>query len=321
MRINWFTHIPGVKTDLSFPFHFSVGKLQLLDFEYWQKMDCTFPTQKKSYEKSQPVFFSSSIEEFDDLEAATAQIQNINNHLYWAFLLGSGGALLPNPQMSCTYIEFEHGIFDGYKKLIGSFEREWIVFGGSWKFNFSEEVLHNISVAFDLLLSSKGFKENHSIMQGLRTLQFTSNPEFCLKKDRLSYFNGFVYCMAGLESILVPLFVRKKYGLTITEAFGMAASVVQSQNFSQSKQSTRYFSEVYRVRSKMIHGEASSVNYTENVEQAFHVIRNLYCNTIGVLIKLIHNGYKIEDFPNLLLKAWEEESIYDEFKNLLKYNS
>jgi hypothetical protein len=317
MQINWYTHLPAVKADFADSYNFTTGQLKFLDFNTWQRLDGTFPYQDKRYERNRPLFYSSSLEGFESIEQAIDYLRNINNQLYWSFLLISGTYLLPNPQMSCTYIEVEDGENRFYQRFIGNFEREWIVFGDSWNNNFTEEQLQDINKYFDFLLSVKDFSDNYPVMQGLRTLQFTSNPEFCFKNNRLDYFNGFVHCMSVLESALVPLFVRKNYNLTITEAFGRVASVVFSQNLSEARDLTPYFSETYRVRSKMIHGEASGTNYTENVNQAFLMIRILLCKTIDVLIRLNNTGYKAENLPVQLLKAWEDEKTYNEFKILV----
>jgi hypothetical protein len=317
MHINWYTHLPAVKADFADSYDFTAGQLKFLDFNTWQRLDGTFPYQDKRYERNRPLFYTSSLEGFDSLEEAVGHISNINNYLYWSFLLLSGTRLLPNPQMSCTYIEKQDGEMRYFQRLIGNFEREWIVFGDPWNYSYTEEQLRDISQYFNFLLSIKDFTDNYQIMQGLRTLQFTSNPEFCFKNNRLDYFNGFVHCMSVLESAIVPLFVRKKYNLTITEAFGRSASVIMSQTYNETRSFAPYFSETYRVRSKIIHGEASSTNITGNVEKAFMEIRSLLCKSIDTMIKLHNSGFQTENLPSLLLKAWDDENTYDEFRNLI----
>jgi hypothetical protein len=316
MQINWYTHLPAVKADFADSFILTHGHLRFLDFDTWQRLDGTFPFQNRRYESNRPLFYTSSLNGIETFEEAVDQIQSINLSLYYSFLLLSGTRLLPNPQMSCTYMEKQDGRMRYYQRLIGNFEREWILFGGSWNYNYTEEQLQEIGNYFNFLVSVKDFSDNYTIMQGLRTLQFTSNPEFCFKNNRLDYFNGFIHCMSLLESALVPVFVRKNYNLTITEAFGRAASVIMSQAFSETKSLATYFSETYRVRSKIIHGEASSTNITGSVEDAFIIIRSLLCKTIDTLIKLHNIGFQTENLSSLMLKACEDEKTYDEFKNL-----
>ncbi len=312
MKVSFYTHLPSLKTEGLEKFDFSIGSVSYPDFETWHHLDGTFAYSRKKYEKNKPLFFTGSLVfESNNLNQIFEEIRRINLYFYWAVTLALGGRLIPNPQMSCSYflVDLEQGVYK--LKSIGNFEREWIVFGDHVQYKLDSISLQQIEKEFKFLLNSRDFSDQYLIMQGFRTLQFTSNPDFYLSNGVISNFNGFVHCMSVLEAMLVPAFVRKKYTMSITEAFGKNAAVLSTSEFSDIEEQVPYYSEMYRIRSKMIHGEVSITNFSEGVETLFSVNRYLLTIIIKNLIALFNTGFDLKTLPDLLIRAFKDKETYE----------
>lgn len=312
MKVSFYAHLPSLKLEGLEKFDFSIGCVSYPDFETWHDLDGTFAYSKKRYEESKPLFFNGSLEfDSNNVSEIFDEIKQINLHFYWAITLALGGRLIPNPEMSCSYFLFdlEQGVLK--LKSIGNFEREWIVYGDHYQYKLDRISLQQIEKEFKFLLNSRDFSGQYPIMQGFRTLQFTSNPDFYLSNGVVSNFNGFVHCMSVLEAMLVPAFVRKKYNMFITEAFGKNAATLSTSAYSDIEEQVPYYSEMYRIRSKMIHGEVSITNFSEGVETLFSVNRSLLTIIIKNLIALLNTGFDLKTLPDLLIRAYKDKETHE----------
>jgi hypothetical protein len=312
-----FVHLPGVKIDLISNASFGPGQLAHLSFDEWQKLDNTFSGSKLKYENSKPLFFVYRFERNNiTTEVAMGHLDTIIRHLAWSFILTTQD--VPTPQMSIIYFLLNESENIQTIKKIGGFEREWIVFGDHYNVSFNEVLVAEVRKTFNFLLQSNDFSGSYLIMNALRTLTFTSNPEFCYKWDKLSNFNSFIYWVAALEAILMPENVRKNYKLTLTDTFGRNLAVLISNSFEDINNYVPYFSDIYRIRSKIMHGEAHSNNYTNAVAEMFKFTRNYLCTVTRSLITLNHIGVDLHSLPDWLLKASCDKKTFNDFHSKIK---
>ena len=307
-----FIHLPGVKMDLIKNNALGPGYLKFLSFEDWQQLDKTFSGCKSNYQKSNPLFFVYSFDkEGITKEMAMEHFDVLINLLSWSFTLTR--EQLPSLHMSCSYFLLNQGIHSEPVPKIGGFQREWLVFGDHYSTVFNNENLEDVRKTFDFLIRAKDFESSFLIMNALSTLAFTSNPEFCYKWDHLSYFNSFVYWVATLEGILMPEEVGECKKLSLAEIFGRNLSVMLSDSFEKISEDIPYNSEIYRIRSLIMHGEAHSNRYTNNVADLFRITRYNLCTVIKKLIVLNNNNSDCTILPSLLLKASYDENAFNDF--------
>ena len=129
MHVQWFAHLPGVQLESDGAVGVLEGFLTHLSFDEWCELDPSFPYSKANYNRSRPAFYVGSAELEGDLNNVLTIVRQRINRFYQALLLDARVPLLPKPQLSVHYVRVNLPSGVGTYRLVGPFEREWIIYG------------------------------------------------------------------------------------------------------------------------------------------------------------------------------------------------
>jgi hypothetical protein len=326
MHVQWYAHLPGVALEGSDGFPIGLGRLEHLSFSDWSRLDDAFPGNDQDYERSRPVFYTGEADLPDDWDwnLILEQVSGWVYQLYLAFLLSPETPLLPAPQMSVIYVRVE--LSDDataqalVSSIIGPFEREWIVFGSRISVRFDNTRLSAVQGAYDLLVASDLGSAFSGVEAGLHTLALTAHPEFWWEDRGLNWVNGFVHCIAALEHILLPPKDEAPTGMRLTPTFGRHAAVFTSPSRDDLHERTRTFSQLYRLRSRLIHGEIGIAGLSDKEWGQLSLGRRLLCGVILQAIALGQTASGGGSLPMLLAQAYENadahQSLFDRLEEV-----
>lgn len=309
-----FAHLPGVSLEAGGPVPLGRGEICHLSFEEWRQLDDEFPFNDRQYENSRPVFYKVRGDLPADPSESYRTVKPWIDQLYYSFLLAEGAPLIPNPAFSVTYIQVEHpgvaGAGPSSFRHIGGFEREWIVFGSKLSYPFTKDDLDEIQRVHRLLEAVTRNGRLQDVEAGLHTLELTARPEFWWDDaGRLNHVNGFVHCMTALEEILLPEGEGARPG-TLTETFGRHAAVLTSRSWDQIDQGAREFSDLYRLRSRLIHGQLSLENMDDRNWDRLPVPRQLLRYVLIYVMAYRRVETNSDSFASLLARASEDFQAY-----------
>lgn len=324
MKIKWHAHLPGIAAnDSELPLGkqkpIDQGYLTKLRFDEWFKLDGAFPYSSLKYEKSQPIFYVGEAEAPNNVETMFSQVTKLVNRIHKAFLLSHICPLLPPPAMSATYItiENEDENVNPVIRLIGPAEREWIVYGSLPINCWLDE--SNVSEARSNLEILRTFNPDESfygVEAGLQVLTLTSLPEFWWSQRELNRVNDFIHCMAALENILVPRKDEAPPKMIITRTFGRNLALILVPTREDVERATKFYSILYRLRCKLIHGEIGIKDLNNNEYDLLGLGRKLLGGVLVRTMRMKRTMAKGKSLPNLLALAYADPQVYESLFNL-----
>jgi hypothetical protein len=314
MKAQWYVHLPGVALVGTDEIPIGLGRLVRLPFSDWSRLDDSFSWNERHYEQSQPIFYTGEASLSDDQNAALIQVSNWARDLHLAFLLAPGTPFLPSPQMSVSYLRWvfpdDSPVQSVWLRSIGPFEREWIVFGSRIQVTFDNEQLAEVQRAYDLLAAFDPDGAFPGVEAGLHALELTTRPECCWDDRRSDQINSFVHCMTATEHIILPARDDAPLGMKLTPTFGRHAAVITNPSRDGLAERARGFSDLYRLRSRLIHGEIGIAELEEDELALVGFGRLLLRQVILQAMALGQTKCGEESLPRLLGRAYEDADIH-----------
>jgi hypothetical protein len=312
MNMEWYAHLPGVSLIGLHRFDIGRGHITHLSFESWRKLDSSFSFSESHYKHSKPVFYAEQTNVSEDPQLAEKEIMNSINLLHLSFLLGPEAPILPSPHMSAIYLKRKSSDSgSAYRSMhIGDFEREWIIFGNKIDFKFNKKRLSYVQNMYEFLSKFDQDKAFSGVVSGLDTLILTTLPEFWWFHRSLNSVNAFIHCMAALEQILLPAKEEPSHRINLTTTFGQNAAVCISPNRNTLKEQEKMFSALYRLRSRLIHGEIGISDLIEEELKQLWLGRSLLCNVIIFAIRLQQKMNTEKSLPYLLSEAYRDPDVH-----------
>ncbi len=313
MEAEWYAHLPGLDLNEFNEVSIGLGRLVQLPFEEWEKLDSDFQWSDNDYRKSRPVFYAGKIDYDGNLQKAGKQVEAWVQQLYRALLLSPTMPLLPPPTLSTTYLTIPQNQERTNHAWEGATGLEWIVFGSGIRNPISGEHLPAVEEIYKVLEDYDPKSAFSGVEAGLRTLELIAFPEFWWDEQEINAINGFIHCMAALENILLPPVERSLKGMNITVAFGKHAAALTCQERNQLHEKATLYSDLYRLRSRLIHGELSAADLKPSERSLLNLGRHLLRVVLLWAIFARINRFAIGSIngdiqlPDLLAQAYEEE--------------
>ena len=314
-NVSFFAHLPGVSLEGVESFPIGLGELVHLSFDEWQELDGKFPYNDRQYKKSRPIFYTGHATLPADQDETFHQVSAWVNQLYQSFLMAPTVPFLPVPQLSVIYLKIEMPRDPTLQSLrfalVGPFEREWIVFGGKIRFTFTSEHLLEIQRAYRLLSTVSPESAFRGVEAGLNTLELTARPEFWWEEDGdLNYINGFIHCMTALENILLEWEEDGAKHGNLTRTFGQHATAFTTPSRDDFGNREADFANLYRLRSRLIHGQISVENLDEAGWERLLMARPLLRSVLLLAIALGRTEHEDESLPSLLSTAYQDADAH-----------
>ncbi len=316
MIVQWYAHLPGVALQSSRELSFGAGKLAHVPFDEWHQLDDAFSFNESHYKQSRPVFYTGEADFPEDLDIAREFIHKSIHMLYLAFLLEQEVPLLPAPEMSVTYLRIPRVIDDNtpagsyYEREIGPFEREWIVFERSGRTTFDDARLSSVRWAYSQVAAFDPDNAFSGVAAGLDTLELTARPEFWWHNEGIDLINGFVHCMAALEHILLPSHDEAPTGMKLTPTFGQHAAVITKASRKDLQQRAKHFSALYRLRSRLVHGEMGLTQLTDQEWSFLDEGRELLRYVLLKAMELRKVNKDYDSLSLLLAQAFKNDDVH-----------
>jgi hypothetical protein len=312
-----FIHLPGVVLPGE-QCALGPGRIARLPFETWQTLDPAFRDTDRKYERSHPVFWIGDIPGETDDEA-TPSVFEISFKLHLAFLLEETAPRLPTPSLSTRYLrvrassEASEAPVTATKRLFGPMEREWLVFGSPLTCTYDAAALSRVATMYGLVERTDPACSVRGIGAGLRTLEWTARPDSWHGGDSLRHdINEFIHCVAASEHILLPSAEERLEG-GITEMFGRHAAALLCHEPAALEANAKGLSDVYRLRSRLIHGRIGARDLTERQRAQLPLGRRLLREILVSALRL-GTGNEGLDFPALLSDAFANPIARDELR-------
>jgi hypothetical protein len=318
MIVRWFAHLPGVSLGPLTELPVRDGRLVHLTFDEWQVLDGEFDNER-AYGRARPLFYAGS----GDLDAESRPekiIPEIVRRFHDAVMLALPDRIVPAPELSITYMQvpISHDLVQmGVMRRIGAAERDWIVFGSPVREEISPGEVARVTAVQQRL---EGYEEKPnaaSVDRVLSVLRMTMQPEFWWSPGAIDRLNDFIHCMAAMEDYLLP-----EEGVpagAITQRLGQHASALLAESFQGRQQMADYVSELYRLRTRLIHGEISAADLTPEMRARLTMARPLLANALLRSVLLNRRGTADPTpLPELLGKSWKNERAFDALHLRLK---
>jgi hypothetical protein len=314
MKVIWHAHLPGVSVVQNEEIPFARGRLIYLPFEDWSRMDPAFPFAVSRYENSHPLFYTGTIDFPDDADGCENQLFAEISRVHRAFLLHPAAPMLPSPFLSVIYLETEidhaAGAF-AFQRRFGPCEREWIVYGCTIAYSFDEEAMGAVRWALTALVGFDPVRAFPGVEAGFRTLEVTTRPEFWSAQRSAKGINAFIHCIAALEHIVLPAKQNALPEKKLTSAFGENTAAFTQRLRANVLEDSRQYSDLYRLRSRLIHGAMTITDLKDSDLNAFGLARRLLVNVIRRAIILSRVRNEGEDLPSLLAAAYGDSAAHE----------
>lgn len=258
-----YAHIPGLQIDIA-EVPFAGGRLARLPFNDWIALESEFEYADRKYAKSEPVFLIREL--VVDGELTQEELSGAVYDAVWpthtAFLLDKRAPLIPTPTLSCCYVarptppELMVTVAPVVTRLIGPMEREFIVYGSPLTYEYTGEDLASVEDLYRLIEASGVRDWSDDVTAGIEVLEETARPDSWYGGDMVvCQLHCFVRCMAATESILLPPEKEDGNGET-TQTFGRHAAALLAPFLEDRDRAAKYFADLYRFRSELIHGRS-----------------------------------------------------------------
>ncbi len=327
-----YAHLPGVKIDSSKRRPLGGGRLVQLPYETFRRLDNAFPFADSDYEKSSPTFFSWETNLPDNEDEMDERVFQRMTRVHRCLLLVHDTPLLPPPRMSVMYISFRPrdipGVLGAVRRLIGPFERDWVIYGGNLSPTlFDEPRLSEARTAYDLLEHLRPGNVFLGIASGLEILALTAHPEFSYSSERDEIMgerillNGFIHCVAAVENIVLQSPEGASTQPSLTTSFGRHVSVLLSSSPDELDKSAGVISDMYRLRSRLIHGEIGVANLGEGESKQLTKGRLLLRDVLVRALALQPPVSESHLLPRLLSDAYENRQTFRDLAQRLGRHS
>jgi hypothetical protein len=313
MKLKWYAHLPNVELTEAGGIAVGMGRLVNLPFAEWSQLDPAFPYAETNYGRSRPVFYTGAAELPDNEGMSRDKVRDWVSRLHRALLLQPHAPLLPSPLMSVTYIEAESVNLPGavvWERMIGPIEREWIVYGSEITCPVGQQQLPRIQRAYQALEGFEPGRAFAGVDAGLHILEVTTRPEFWSAQRSLKRITEFVHCIAALEHILLPARKDAPADLVLTKTFGEYGAVLITKSRDDLDQTAEILSELYRLRSELMHGGLGISDLGEENWQRLEVGRKLLASVILRALVLRRTGSKEEELAQLLAEATKNDDVH-----------
>lgn len=316
MLVQWFAHMPAVSLTATDMVAVPGGALHTLPFDHWIKLDPSFPWAERKYEKSKPVFYIGN----DDLSGNPEEILDQVNarvfQLYQAMLLGEGAPILPEPPLSVLYIQLSMDEGLATMRLVGPLEREWVVYGNRIVYTYDANRVAALDAIYRLVGDLHRNAPFPGVKAGFDTLARTARPEFWHHRGQLHQVNGFIQCMATVEDLLMPS-REEAPKLRITPTIGKHAALLLGSSLDELDEASLPYANLYRLRSRLIHGEMQLETLTKAEQQALSMGRVLLQKIILRAMVLQPFADNYASLPALLLDVVKNQAQYQLFRYLI----
>ncbi len=309
MHVQWFVHLPGIHLETEGAHSVLEGHLAHLSFREWCEMDPSYPYSKVNYNRSQPAFYIGHAEIEGDLNEVLAQVSRRIYRLHQALLLDSRVPLLPEPQLSVHYVRVNLASGIATYRLVGPFEREWIVYGNQITYPLNEAAVQALEAVHELLPPDNATDVLPGIEAGIETMVRTAQPDVCWDQQGIHHINDFIHCTSAIGNILIPS-GKEAAGLKIPPAFGQHAAVLVSASRIDLEELSQSYAGLYRLKSNLMHGQMTMADLSTSDRQVLRLGRILLRE---VLLKaLVLNKYANDQasIATMLRQAYEDESYH-----------
>ena len=154
------------------------------------------------------------------------------------------------------------------------------------QFKFDGAKLSEADLIYDLLVETMELWAETEIEAALNILDLSSYPDVTIDGNKINWMNQFVHCMSAVERLLIPDRATTSNPFNITSTLGRNAAVLEGCAFGSIQESAKTYSDLYRLRSHIIHGELGAHNLTGNEEKLIsgrYLLCTLIVNAIALL--------------------------------------
>jgi hypothetical protein len=260
------------------------------------------------------MFYTGAADLPDNPDMGESQVRDWVLRVHRAFLLHPAAPVLPSPSMSVTYLQVESPSVPGAvlsKRMIGPCEREWIVFGSAITYRFDDRQLAAVRWGYDALEGFDPTRAFPGVEAGLRVLEVTTRPEFWSDRRPLKRISEFVHCIAAVEHILLPARKDATAEIKLTPTFGEYAAVFTKPSRDQLQEDAKKFSDLYRLRTRLLHGELGVTDLKEEDWEALDMGRRLLRDVIVRAVVLGRTRSGDEELPPLLAQAYKNAAAHE----------
>lgn len=313
-------HLPGVVIESGGCFPLGFGRVEALSFDQWQQLDPSFSFAGEKFTRSRPVFWigGASIETTvsrENISEVVSEIRRvvggIAHKVHLSFLLEQALPWIPTPVLSAMYCRvFVDGLI-ATLRFIGPMEREWIVYGSDVKVVYDATTISQVDRSFKWLENFHPLSRYQSASTGFSVLERTARPDSWWGDGYKLNINDFIHCVAACEDILLLPNTKN-----LTDTFGCHSAVLMASTYSEMKQMAKVWSDVYRLRTQLMHGQIRLDDLDHDTKKRLPMARKLLRKIIiSVLSLQIHDD---DALPLLLVQAFSDPVVYTELHQRLE---
>ena len=309
-----FFHLPGVSLKDGDNFPLGLGRVAVMSFERWQELDPSFAFAGKKFARNRPVFWCAEGLLWDDSTDPQAVAQEIAHGVHMAFLLEERAPWLPSPILSTVYLIASGIIY----RLIGPMEREWVVYGSELLVPYGEHDVTAVNRLYRRLQQLPALSRYQQVQAGLIVLERTSRPESWWGSTFMHSVNDFIHCMAGCEELLLPQEqkVSGKSKVSTAAPFSRLAATLTAPTFADIKKGMQFWSDVYQLRNKLMHGLIGLGNVDETYKMLLPTARRLLRQLIVTTLALQLAGEN--NLSHMLHEASLDPNIHAHLRHLME---
>lgn len=308
---SFWAHLPGIVLEEGVTARIGAAVIANLSFDEWYALDGEY-REPVDYGDTRPAFLRGEVKAGDDSTEATEKARRLIADVYRALLL-STRLPLPPAQMSCAYIP------KWSRTLPGACGREWII-GGYWKpirFNLDIAALDQAAEAYDLLTETRELWAETEIDAAINVLVLSAYPDVTIDGDKINWMNQFVHCIAAAERLLIPDDARSSKGFNITATLGRNAALLDGCAFDAVKERAKFYSDLYRLRSRIIHGEIGAHNIGADEDKLIYG-RNFLCTLIVKAIACLRESKDPRPLTEVLKQASQDAASHEALLRQIK---
>ncbi len=320
MHVQWFAHLPGVQLATRRSLDVLEGRFVNLTFEEWCELDPSFPYSRDRYSESRPVFYVGSAELEGELKDILARVSTRIYKLYTAFLLDSRVPLLPEPQLSVHYVRVNLQAGVATYRLVGPFEREWILYGNQIVYPFDAAAIEALESVYRMLPENGESGLLQGVSAGLETLVRTARPDIWWDQRAVHHINDFIHCTQAIQNILVSDQIEEDH--RISRVFGEHAAVLVSKSRDALGDLAASYAGLYRLRNNLLYGQMAMSDLSDSDQQVLRLGRILLREILikaMVLNRYARNGQSDGQatIPAMLHHAFENDEYYQDIQKKL----
>lgn len=321
MHVQWFAHLPGVQLAPGRSSYDLIdGRVTYLYFGEWCELDPSFPESEDKFNDARPVFYIGEAELEGDLKAVLKQVSARLGRLYLALLLDARVPLMPDPQLSVHYVRVNLKAGVATYRLVGPFEREWILYGNRIDTEFDEAAFQALQVAHDLLPTQGDVHAAGcfpGVEAGLETLVRTARPDAWWDQQSVHHVNDFIHSTTALENLLV-MDTTEAHAADPVAAFGQHAAALLSPAYEGIAELALSYAGLYRLRANLLHGQMTMADLNSGDQQALRLGRMLLREVLLKALALNAATEEADTLAGLLRRAYEDEVFHETLHQKLR---